>query len=468
MMQPVATRGSSRARIIEPACPHCSARARDGEEFTFHALLQVIVSNPNAAARLCRASERGLRRWCRLRTRASSTAIQKLHDAKHYKNARRARAEHLARLEVQVDALFMAARKRWRTRQSQSEVEREVIRQKRLRAVFDKLPEVGRLTRPARARQFLIKKDNNRGTRLITSFYWVDRARQIMLRSALSPFADLHDAQYMLARDANRRGPAAVREALLTALERCDANWEFIHLDVVDFYGSISQGWLERHLGLDPAIIQHQVHLGRMMLDAPRKMATVLATQEAIREGDQRGIPQGSALSSLIAEQVMAAVIRSAVVFEELPTFIWSDNVGVLAPRHRVREVVELARTAFADHGAGPFKLTVTTWPVSKPFKFLGVWYIRREDKPDALVPWEVLNAWQASIASRLQLCWGHEIDAIEHAVDKKLARWRWCPDARRTVRAVRRLIASRRSQFSERETNRMARAEDGVMPLLA
>ena len=164
----------------------------------------------------------------------------------------------------------------------------------------------------------------------------------------------------------------------------------------------------------------------------------------------------------------MASVIRSVAVFEELPAFIWSDNVGVLAPRIRVREVVELARNAFADHGAGPFNLTVSTWPVSKPFKFLGVWYIRHEDKADALVPWEVLNAWQASIASRLQLCWDDEIDAIERAVDKKLARWRWCPDARRTVRAVRRLIASRRLQCSERGANHMTRAQAGVMPWLA
>ncbi|WP_338466393.1 hypothetical protein RXV95_12625 [Novosphingobium sp. ZN18A2] len=172
-----------------------------------------------------------------------------------------------------------------------------------------------------------------------------------MLRSALAPFANIHDAQFMLARDGFRHGPAAVREALQQALAECGPEYQFLHFDVADFYGSISHAWLERHLGIDPAVVRHQVHLGQMSINVPGEMATVCATHKASREGGQWGIPQGSALSCLIAEQVMADVLRSAAVFGEHRAFIWSDNVGVLVPRHRAGEVAGLVRTAFADHG---------------------------------------------------------------------------------------------------------------------
>lgn len=342
-----------------------------------------------------------------------------------------------------MHALFKAARKRWPTKLAMSSREREAVRLKRLQGVFEKAREVGRLTQPARARQFEILKRNGRGKRPVVSFFWVDQARQMMLRSALQPFANLHEDQFMLARERKRRGPAAVREALLAALAECGTETEFLHLDVVNFHGSISQVWLERHLGIDPAVTKRQVHLGGMMIGTTGKMTTVHATHEASdevdaqnigaavcrrqsQEGGQRGIPQGSMLSCLIAEQVMASVIRSAVVFAELPTFIWSDNIGVLVSRRRAGEVVELVQAAFARHGAGPFNLTITRHPVIEEFKFLGVNYRLSGGEAKAYVAQPIVNAWEIAVGSRLLHASPIEIAEIEQHIQNKKAVWKW------------------------------------------
>ncbi|SBV33191.1 protein of unknown function [uncultured Sphingopyxis sp.] len=318
--------------MISPACPHCREVVAVDGEFDAEGLLQSISHSRAAPTYLCGPAERALRQWCRQSARASAATIQRLHDAGHFKHARRARNSHLAKTTVHLDALFTAARRRWPTQQHMSDRKREMVRRKRVQSVFEKLPQVGKLTRSAQAQQFLIDKDNGRGKRPVTSFHWVDRARQLVLRSALTPFANLHQGQFMLARDRSRRGPAAVREALLAALAKRGAACQFLHFDVENFFGSISHGWLERCLGLDPAVTMRQVHLGRMTIVPTGEMATVHATHEAIREGGQWGIPQGSALSCLIAEQVMADILRSAAVFEECPVFVWSDNVGMLVP----------------------------------------------------------------------------------------------------------------------------------------
>lgn len=248
-----------------------------------------------------------------------------------------------------------------------------------------------------------------------------------MLRSALKPFANLHDAQFMLSRDRTRRGPAAVRKALLTALAECGPEYEFIHFDVESFYGSISHAWLERYLGIDPAVVRRQVHLGQMILVPNGKMATVHDNHEASRERGQRGIPQGSLLSCLIAEQVMASVIRSAAVLRELPMFVWSDNVGVLAPRQEAGEIIDLVRAAFAGHGAGPFEITVTSHRVTEEFKFLGVNYrITAQGRPIAYIAHRIVANWELSIGDRLMVASIQEVEDVERHVMGKRAAWGW------------------------------------------
>ncbi|AJA08855.1 hypothetical protein SKP52_09735 [Sphingopyxis fribergensis] len=407
-------------------------------------LLADVLGGDVSAATLSFAEELAIRRWCRQNALSSAANIRRLHQRGHRKNARRERVEHLRRQAVLVDALFVAARKRWPVKSAHLQARREAQRQQRLISVFAQVGKVGKFHRAARGRQFEIMKRDG-GTRRVTSFDWVDRARQHVLKSALHPFASFHDGQFMHAHDKGRRGPAAVRKALLAALDGCCEDSLFMQFDVVDFYGSISHDWLERQLGIDPAIVRRQLHTGGMTFKTIGEMTTVRDDHEASSERDRRGIPQGSVISPLVADHAMAAVLQDAAVFEALPLFVWSDNVGIIIPRVREREIGDLVRAAFADHGAGPFQLTSSSYPVMAPFKFLGVWYRKTPVGADAFVPWEVVSRWELSVGARLMTCWDDEIDAIERAVAEKMSKWSWCPSARETVSRLKAMIASRR-----------------------
>lgn len=389
--------------------------------------------------------ELSLRRWCRERALQSASAIQRLVDRGHLRNARREARAHMRRKEVLVDALFRAARKEWPTRKNMSLDQAELRRKRRLRMVFEQVGVIGMFHAPAKARQRRFPKKDG-GTRKITSFYWVDKARQLVLKAALTPFADLHTAQFMLSRDRLRRGTAAVRKALLTSLSQCGHDCLFLHFDIVDFYGSISHEWLERNLGIDNAIIHRQTHTGGMKIVPADPMAPVRDDHEATQEKGRWGIPQGSALSALIAEQVMASVLRSVAALDGLPLFAWSDNVGVIVPRERAGAIESHVREAFASHGAGPFQLSMSAHPVTSPFKFLGTWYQKTGEDARASIPKQVIDAWVSSIGSRLVTCWDDEIDDIERHVDGKAAQWGWFEPFRRTERAVRHLIGTRRA----------------------
>jgi hypothetical protein len=378
--------------------------------------------------------------------RASEAGITSRLDRGQVKKAKRARRAHLRRPEVILHALFVAARKRWPITMSMSSDVAAHMRRKRLVAAFDHFEAAQRFKRPARGRRKLLTKTNG-GSRPIVSFHWISRAQQIALKSSFTPFADLHEGQFMLSRDPGRRGPAAVRKALLATLRECSDDSVFMQFDVRDFFGSISHEWLEGNLGIDPAIVRRQIHTAEMLIVPIGETMVVRGPHEAsTTEKVRRGIPQGSALSSLIAEMVMAAVARGVAVFGELPVFIWSDNVGVIVPRHRAREVETLVRSAFAEHGAGPFQLTVSATPVVREFKFLGSWYRKTAVGAEAYVPAPVANAWSLKVGDWITVASMTELAAIERHVRDKLAQWRWWTGADHLEADMLRLIDSARS----------------------
>lgn len=124
----------------------------------------------------------------------------------------------------------------------------------------------------------------------------------------------------------------------------------------------------------------------------------------------------------------MASVIRSVAVFEELPTFVWSDNVGVLAPRQQADEIVELVRSAFLHHDAGPFQLgKITRHRIDREFKFLGTNYRRlKGHQPEAFIARAIAENWVLSIGSRLLLASQDEIERILPHIASKRAAWGW------------------------------------------
>lgn len=429
----------------------CSARRNDAAKRIDDPaqLIDDVCAGRIAISDLSAAEELAIRWWCRNCTQCSVADIQSLIARGHFRHARRARNEHFKKRTIHLYAALMSVRAVWPMKSSHTAEEREHARQQRLRAAFEALKSVGNFNAPARATRFARPKKNG-GFRLITSFNWVDKARHYVLKSALTPFANLHASQFMLSHDTARRGPAAVRKALLAALNECGEDSVFMQFDVVDFYGSISHRWIEENLGLDPSIIQKHIHVGKMIIKDKGDNANVRALHEANQRGGQWGIPQGSRVSPLIAEQAMAAVLGSAAVFSEMPLFVWSDNLGMVVPRGMRDDIERLVRDAFASHDAGPFNLTVTSHPVSREFKFLGCWYSKEADGAKAFIPEDVIAGWQNAVGGQLTFCPRSEIDKVEARIRSKLAQWAWCKDAVAAGEELLGLIQSRRECRAE------------------
>lgn len=360
--------------------------------------------------------EIALARWAKEARMRAQASVARLVAQGHSCRARRARWKMMNKLSVRLDALMVAARRRQRLPGGQSREVREAARVERLTAVLTALPAIADFSQPARAQGFLRPKRTG-GFRKLVRFEWEDDAKLRILKSALHPFADLHDGQFMLARDERRRGPASVREYLLQALREAEGDHVFLQFDIRDFFGSITHAWLEDHLGLDQGIVRRFVHSGEMLIVPTGEMRGDRLRDDASRENGRSGvgIPQGSALSSLIAEMVMADILRSDAVFDRVRLFTWSDNLGVLVPRSEAFAVEELIRTAFRRHGAGPFQLSVSRSPITSEFKFLGVWYQVSGGQPVAFVPVPVALAWEASICA----------DMLTAGTDDLLRRWR-------------------------------------------
>jgi hypothetical protein len=332
-----------------------------------------------------------------------------------------------AKLAFRLNALFDGLG-RWRREQHDREGDRAAQHRDAMVAVFNALPIVARFDGQATAIVKYVQKPGG-GNRPITSFSWLNYARQRLLVSTVQPFADFHCAQFQRQPEPEHRGLAAVRKALLKALEDADDTHVFLHMDVRDFYGSIRHSWVEGHLGVERGIVQRHIHTGGMRFIPLNAIADVRQADEALRESDRRGgrgLPQGSALSPLVAEMVMADILRSAAVFNEVQLFVWSDNIGVLVPRSGVGALQESIREAFLSHGAGPFQLTSTVHSVAREFKFLDTWYRVEHGEALAYVPDAVAMAWEASISGRLLTAGLDKLDQIEMHIRSKLAAWSW------------------------------------------
>jgi RNA-directed DNA polymerase len=222
------------------------------------------------------------------------------------------------------------------------------------------------------------------GFREIVMFDLFDVARQKLLAMSLRPFVRLHRMQFAL-----RGGRSVACEELLRALIQAPASARIIHIDVRNFYGSISRAWLQENLPLPASIIQ-----GVVFPDVLRwHIGLAHLTDEGTEERGRWGIPQGSAVSSIIAEFVMASVLQAgADLLEGLSCFNYSDNlavIGVLVPGNLdVTVFKERLSELFRSHQAGPFHLRfVDVSTITQPFKFLGYHFQKTERGARAFLP---------------------------------------------------------------------------------
>jgi hypothetical protein len=321
-------------------------------------------------------------------------------------------------------ALWTTTPKWRRSRASRSWAENEAIRRDKLEELFRLLPEIGSFRRPARA--YVRKKWKGHGRfRPICSFDWSDAARQRLVARSLLPVARLHRSQFMLTPREGGRGRTAACNTLLQRLEGRGDDLVFVQIDVREYFASISHQWLEERLGLPIEIIRNHVHTGGMHMVA-RGNATVRPSAGDLSELSRRGLPQGSALSSLVAEIVMADILEGLPVHLRDALIVYSDNPGLLLPRGEEAAVEELIRGVFGRHGAGPFDLTCTAKLVTDEFKFLGVWWRVIDGRPNRYVPLIVAERWALGMISRIMVADLAELPRLALVASGTFNEWKY------------------------------------------
>lgn len=141
-------------------------------------------------------------------------------------------------------------------------------------------------------------------------------------------------------------------------------NGFFVKADIHAYFDAISHEYLVEVLPAPKAII--------------RKIVLLYGWRLAM---GRRGIPQGSSVSSLIGEMVMADVLASAA--DQLPTRLitYADDIGGLVPAEEdAISLLEILMHAFRTHGAGPFSVQPTVRSLAHTSRFLGYEFRRNSD----------------------------------------------------------------------------------------
>lgn len=203
--------------------------------------------------------------------------------------------------------------------------------------------------------------------REICEFYLLDKAQQHLLGFAITPFFGIHPSQFSAG-----RGRSAAVEELLLSLTNATEDSVCIITDIRRFFDNVDHQWLEENLPLPVSLIRSTVHNGGLHLRASGRGQARLSDVDIERMG-QRGIPQGSALSAIVAEWVIGELLRSCADPEHGAVFIsYSDNMATITVAEVADRLINALRVGFRSHPAGPFDITVSKYPVGKIFRFLG------------------------------------------------------------------------------------------------
>ena len=266
------------------------------------------------------------------------------------------------------DALFAASRSaaakmRWDRRPKKTE----------LKAIAETL-NASQGTREA-VRLKLIRKDANT-FRPTLDFGIENRTLQHLVRSVLHAVAELHPRQF-----ATRGGvPAAI--AQVVSLIR--AGYIYAReIDIKDFYASFDGNKLVGLVPFQKRVIEN-VLLSEHLNILPGKLHRILSrvgSADTDHEGAaliekyladaRRGIPQGSAASTILAEMLLAPLLF------QVPTagavVAYADNILVLAKSESDADAMtESLGRALKKHPAGHLRPTIKFFRTGGPIDFLG------------------------------------------------------------------------------------------------
>lgn len=255
------------------------------------------------------------------------------------------------------------------------------------------------------------KKRNARDrTRLLCEFCLLDKAQQHLLGMAIKPFCGTHPSQFSAG-----RGRSGAVEELLRLLTNANGETVSVITDVRRFFDNVDHQWLEENLPLPRSLIRSTIHNGGLRLRASGRRQA-LPTDVEIEVMGQRGIPQGSALSAIVAEWVIGELLRSSTGRGLDAQFIaYSDNLVAVMAADGGERLINALRVGYLSHPAGPFEITASQYGAGTPFRFMGYNFVR---KPDGLVEVvidsDIADERLAKFATNIADCPPSDIDGYE------------------------------------------------------
>lgn len=327
----------------------CSELPNTPEDQSASRLLDALLRSRVSARSLTATEIRNLGRWCAKVARKRDQKIKNLLEQGQVGRARRYQVRLWRSPVARLHAAFQAQKiesKRLRSRGLLCRpfpFEHIWARSERLKNDFAKSIVIPRSKR---------KRGNARRTYYVFNVFGI--TKQKLFVNAIKPFVGFHPSQFMMIGGR----PAACENLLRYANEPSLESQYFVKADVSQYYDTISHRYLEETLPAPKAIIRNTLLLhgwgGGVAMD-------------------QRGIPQGSAASSLIGEMVIADVLASAADVLPASLITYADDIGGLVPlRADAVALAECLTHAFEMHGAGPFRLRSEVAAAEGTFRFLG------------------------------------------------------------------------------------------------
>ena len=213
------------------------------------------------------------------------------------------------------------------------------------------------------------------GWRHVVRFDLIDQATQQTVKWALEPWITRHRILNNQHAVMNGGHQAACRAVLDEIRDRPELKFAVL-ADISDQYNSFDE---DNVLAIMPA--QAGVVRGTILSDAYTYISrngSISLSHSQVRKLRQ-GIPQGSVVSPLVAEVLMAAILES-VDLGDFFIRVSADNIIVLAKtRKDANWIEEVLVAAFERSPAGRLRLRTCVRRVADGFTYLGYMYRRRK-----------------------------------------------------------------------------------------
>jgi hypothetical protein len=220
---------------------------------------------------------------------------------------------------------------------------------------------------PARVRPKFKAKG---GFRPIFNFGIENRALQKLVGNALKPWSrhQISPVQFAV-----RGGRHKACQAVLKGLDQGHV-W-VTQLDIRSCYQSFEAEKIPELLPL-PKEVTEKVILSRYLTINPSHYTMGHGTASLLAEA-RRGIPQGSAASSLVAEMLLAPIAH-ALPDGKCLTMYGDNFLGLSHSKQGAVTILKTLRSALSSHPAGPLLPSIDKpQHAKKGFEFLGYWYYK-------------------------------------------------------------------------------------------